>query len=564
MTNLVSMQKGALRVVPLGGLGEIGMNCLVLETENDMIVIDCGVLFTDLEDFGIEFIIPNFKYLVERKDKLRAFVMTHGHEDHIGALPFALKAGLSAPVYASPFTSSMIWARLREAGLENRVDLRTFQPGDAGVFTAGDFKVRAVSVNHSIIEASALIIDTPVGRVVHTGDFRIDPSPYYGSAFDPREFEKAGDEGVLLLLSDSTNVERCEHGKSEKTLFESFENVFAQAKGMVVVSMFASNIGRMGQIFDLAAQTGRKVAVTGRSMEQNLRLAMEAGYLKGAQSRLVSLEHVEDVPRDELILLSTGSQGEFRAALARLSKGEHRQVHLREGDLVLISSRFIPGNEKSISRLINNLFRQGARVLYDAVHHVHVSGHASRPELEKMLRWTRPKYFVPIHGEYRHLVLHAELARETGVAAPCAVVASNGDVVEATPDRISIVDQFDDLGVLIDGPVRQEIPKTILKDRRKLAEAGAIGVFAVRKSGSGRLIATPQVKSFGVLDAEITPWLLEEAEQVVQKVLREEEKRLQRGEAPFDAAEAVRVELRRFFNERNGKKPVVLPAITDI
>lgn len=416
-----------IKVIPLGGLGEIGMNCLILEYEEEIIVVDCGLLFSDLDHFGVEYIIPDFTYLTERKDKVKAFVITHGHEDHIGALPFALKAGVRAPVYCSSFTSLLIRERLKDHGLENKVDLRVFKMGER--LDLGHFKVVPVSVNHSIVDSAALFIDTPEGKIIHTGDFKIDPTPFYGQGIDLDLFSKAGDEGVLLLLSDSTNVERHEHSMSESIIYQKFEQLFAAAEGLTIVSMFASNVGRMGQVFDLAQKLGKKIALSGRGMEQNVRLSMEAGYLKGGASHVIPLGDLEKYSRKEVIVLSTGSQGEYRSSLIRIAQNEHPVISLQQGDVVLMSSKFIPGNEKAIGRMINNLFKQGAEVLYEAVHDIHVSGHATRPELKEMLMRVRPRFFVPIHGEYRHLVHHSDLAKEAGVEPENVVLAVNGDVL---------------------------------------------------------------------------------------------------------------------------------------
>jgi ribonuclease J len=401
-------QTGSIKLLPLGGLGEIGMNCLVLETERDILVIDCGVMFGDLDPFGIDFIVPNLKYLEERREKVRAVVFTHGHEDHIGAFPFLLRAGIEVPAYASPFTSMMLESRLREAGLLDRTEIRRFKLG--GDFRIGEFRIRTVPVNHSIVESVALCIDTPAGRIIHTGDFRIDSDPYFGNEMRFNEFKKWGEEGVLLLLSDSTNVERDTANDSERVIYDAFDSVLEESGGSTFFSMFSSNIGRMGQVFELARKHHKRVTVTGRSMQQNVELASKAGYFKDLNKILVPPEDIETVPRKRRVILSTGSQGEYRSALSKLAKAEHPFLEIQPEDAIVISSRFIPGNEKAVSRLINNLFRRGAHVHYEPCDHVHVSGHATRPELKKMIQAVKPKYFIPIHGEYRHLVLHAKHA----------------------------------------------------------------------------------------------------------------------------------------------------------
>ena len=551
-----------LKVIPLGGLGEIGMNCMVLEYESEILVVDCGLLFSDLDHFGVEFVIPDFTYLKERKEKVSAFVMTHGHEDHIGALAFAYKAGIKAPVYASPFSAMLIRERLKEHGLEDQVELRVFKMGALLEFT--HFKVRTVSVNHSIVDSAALVIDTPVGKIIHTGDFKMDAEPFYGQMIDLNVFSQAGDEGVLLLLSDSTNVEKHEHSMSESIIYRRFEELFADAQGLIVVSMFASNVSRMGQIFDLAKKLDKKIALAGRSMEQNVRLGMEAGYLQGADKRLIALEDLDDYSRNQVIVLSTGSQGEHRAALTRIALGEHSQVQLRSGDLVLMSSKFIPGNEKAIGRMINHLFKQGAEVLYDAVHDIHVSGHATRPELKKMLELVRPQFFIPIHGEYRHLVHHAAVARETGMADEKVLIAVNGDVIAVSPQACRIVEHLEESRVLVEGRDGVDISKIVLRDRRQMGEKGVVFALMVRNAENREIISGPEIIFKGLVPEDQEILLKEQAKKVVKKIVAECYMQRDARKMEMDLQEEVRVGLRRFFNQRIGKKPVVLPIILDL
>jgi ribonuclease J len=552
----------ALKIIPLGGLGEIGMNCMVLEYEDEIVVVDCGLLFSDLDHFGVEFVIPDFTYLRDRADKVKAFLITHGHEDHIGALPFAVKAGIRAPVYASNFASLMIRERLKEAGLEDRVDLRPFKMGET--FGFKHFQVKTVSVNHSIVDSAAMIIDTPLGKVIHTGDFKMDPTPYFGSMIDLDSFKKAGDEGVLLLMSDSTNVERHTHSISESVIYQKFEQLFAAAEGLTVVSMFASNVARMSQVLDLARHFGKKVAVSGRSMDQNIRLAVEAGYMKDVEPVLIDLDEIEDYQRKDVIVLSTGSQGEHRSALIRIANGEHGQIKLQQGDLVLMSSKFIPGNEKAIGRMINNLFKQGAEVLYEAVHDIHTSGHATRPELQKMMEITRPRYFLPIHGEFRHLVHHAKLAKEVGIAPENILTAVNGDVLELTPSSFKITEKLEEPRVLIEGREGNDISKLVLKERRQMGETGLVFALMVRNVETRRIISGPEIITKGLTDAGREGFLVEEAKKLAQKIIIQYEDELRQNMHRMDLQETVRVELRRFFNANVGKKPVVLPIILDL
>ncbi len=538
------------------------MNCMVLEYEDEILVIDCGLMFSDLDHFGVEFVIPDFSYLKERKEKVKAFIATHGHEDHIGALPFALKSGIRAPIHASHFTSMMITERLKEYGLDSEAEIRPFRMGDELSFK--HFKVRTISVNHSIVDAAALMIDTPVGKIIHTGDFKIDPTPFFGRQLDEREFQKAGEEGVLLLMSDSTNVERCQHSISESVIYKSFEALFAAAQGLTIVSMFSSNVARMGQIMDIARKQGKRVALSGRSVEQNVRLGTEAGYLKDIQGLLISLDDIASYPRKDVIVISTGSQGEHRSALIRVANGEHSQIKLQPGDKVLMSSRFIPGNEKAISRMINNLFKQGAEVLYEAIHDIHTSGHATRPELEKMIQWTRPRFFVPIHGEYRHMVHHAKLARECGVKDDGVKIATNGSVIEVTPDRIEIIDQIEEPRVLIEGREGNDISKLVLKDRRQMGEKGVVFSLLIRNEESGKILAEPEVILKGIIHESMEGWIVDEAKALVRKIVSDFERNAQERGPAMDLQETIRVELRRFFNANLGKKPVVLPIVLDL
>jgi ribonuclease J len=552
-----------LTITPYGGLGEIGMNCMLIETENSAILIDCGLMFSDLDHFGVQFIIPNFSHLYQKKDKIRGIFCTHGHEDHIGALSFALKAGIRAPIYCSQFTALMVRERLREADMMDVVPINVMNSG--GFIKLGDFTVTAASVNHSIIDAFALFIDTPLGKIVHTGDFKADASPYFGDVMAWDQFQKAGDEGVLLLLSDSTNVERENHALQDADIAKRLEEVFSKAEGLIILSMFSSNVGRMANIFKIAKKMGKKIALTGRSMEQNVRLAHERGAIDLDSSLIIPIDEVNQYDRTKVIVMSTGCQGEPRSALNRIAHAEHAKVSLTEGDIVVLSSSQIPGNEVAISRLINQLFRQGADVLYDAIEDVHTSGHATRPELKKMLEIVRPKFFLPVHGEYRHLVQHARLAFETGVKEENILVAQNGEVVELTPNSLAIVDEITELRILVDGREGNEITKTLLKDRRRLAETGVVFCLLAREKDSGRILTKPEIMAKGLVGEAFEKWLIEEAVKVVDGEIRDYKKELKHGVSDSAMlAENIRIALRRFFERNTGKKPTVVPLILDV
>ncbi|MBI3542403.1 MAG: ribonuclease J [Deltaproteobacteria bacterium] len=549
--------KSSLKIIPIGGLGEIGLNCMMFEYEDEIIVVDCGVMFSDLQMLGVDFMIPDMSYLKAHKDRIKAYVITHGHEDHIGALPFALKSH-PAPIYATNFAGKLIESKLAEHEID--AEFETIEPGVPIKFK--HFTVTAVSVNHSIVEAMALFIDTPLGKIVFTGDFKMDSSPYYGDPMDPKPFQKAGDEGVLLLMSDSTNVERDGHSLSEERIFHKFEEIFSKPTGLTLVAVFASNIGRIGQVFELAGKLGKKVALLGRSMEQNTRIAHESGYLDNLNSVLISVDAIERYPRKDVIVLSTGSQGEYRSALVRISAGEHKNIKLTEGDLVVMSSKFIPGNEKAIGRMINSLFRQGADVMYESVADIHVSGHANAGELRAMIKMTKPKFFIPVHGEYRHLVKHARLARENGVPKENAVIAVNGDILELTPDRLRITGHVEENRVFIEGESGSDVAKVTIKDRRKVAETGIVFMVLIRNSVSKRVMAGPDILTRGLLEEGTEGDLFEKAKEVVLAIM-DDVAALERSK-PVDLQEEIRIGLRRYFYSRLGKKPVVMPIVIDL
>jgi ribonuclease J len=557
------IEPGTLRIIPLGGLGEIGMNCMILETVEEIIVLDVGVMFSDLDHFGIEFVIPDFSYLKARADKVKAIILTHGHEDHIGAIPYLLKNGIRAPLYASKFTSLMLREKLTEFGLLQATEIRPFKMGET--FRTKDFSITTTSVNHSIVDAAALIIDTPVGKIIHTGDFKIDPSPFFGQRLDESVFKKAGEEGVLLLLSDSTNVERHDHSHSDAEVYQSFDTLFAAAEGLTFVAMFSSNVARMGQVFDLAKRQNKRIALCGRSMEKNFELAIEAGYIKDSAGQLISLDRIDEHNRKDVLVLTTGTQGEYRSALFRISQGEHSLIDLREGDRVLMSSRWIPGNEKEVGRMINNLFKQGAEVLYEATHMIHVSGHATRPELKKMLEWTKPRFFLPIHGEYRHLVHHAKVAGETGMKDEHILVATNGDVLSIGKDHFEIVHRMEEEPrTFIDGQVMNEVTKDLLKDRRKLAESGGVFVLMTREPDTGNIVAGPEIILRGIATPDLENRIIEKSRELVLRLVRESKKAIDHGNHSGDLAETIRVEVRRLVHSIMGKKPVVIPFILDL
>lgn len=555
----MSEKKSPLKIIPIGGLGEIGLNCMVFEYNDEIIVVDCGVMFSDLQILGVDIVIPDMTYLKENASKIKAYVITHAHEDHIGALPFALR-NHPAPIYCTHFAHRLIHAKLEEHGLASSTQFEIFTPGKTISFD--HFKITAASVNHSIIESMALFIDTPVGKIVFTGDFKIDPNPYYGKPMDPQPFIDAGNQGVLLLMSDSTNVEREGHSLSEKRIYDKFDEILSNTTGLTIISMFASNIGRVGQILELCRKYNKKLAFLGRSMEQNSAIAHNLGYLKDLPDTLISIDDIPNHDRKNVVILSTGSQGEYRSGLARIANNEQKNVQLTEGDQVILSSKFIPGNEKAIGRMINNLFKLGADVMYESVAHIHVSGHASASELRAMMKMTKPKYFIPVHGEYRHLVKHRKLAMNTDIPKENTLIAVNGDVIELEKNRMEIVAHMEENRVLIEGEGGTDVSKLVLKDRRKVAETGIVFSVLIRNANSGKILGGPDIMSRGFVEESIQAELFEGAKQVVLAILRDIEDTHRENSA--DTQEEIRIGLRRYFNSRVGKKPVVVPILIDV
>ncbi len=488
---------GELRFIPLGGLGQIGKNMMAIEYGDDIIVIDCGLMFPEEEMLGIDFVIPDVTYLLERKDKIRGLVVTHGHEDHIGGLPLILP-DLDVPIYGTKLTLGMVEAKFRDSAPDYSLETNEVAAGES--FTLGCFRLHCISVCHSIPDGIGLAIETPIGTIVHTGDFKLDPTPVDGRITDYSTFAEFGRRGVLLMLSDSTNVERNGFTPSERLLGGTLNNLFRSYKSKrIIISAFASNLHRAQLIIDAAAKFNRKVVLMGRSMIQNVELARELGYIKADDDLFLSLDEISDVPESRVVVLTTGSQGEPFSGLVLMSKGEHRHISLGSKDVVAVFATPVPGNEKLVSRTINRLFACGCEVIYDKDKNVHVSGHASLEELKMMFSMVRPKYFVPLHGEYRHLVRHGQLAKEMGMSQRNIYVMQNGDMLRITEKTAQMKhNAIPAGGRLVDGMALGEMQGSLLKERRDLSEDGIL-TLSVALDGKWKVLGEPQIESVGFI-----------------------------------------------------------------
>jgi ribonuclease J len=548
-----------LKIIPLGGLGEIGLNMAVFEYGKDIIVVDCGLMFPEPHMLGIDIVIPDISYLLERADRVRGIFLTHGHEDHIGALPFVLP-DLAPPVYGTALTLGFVREKLKEYDLDKSTDLRVVKPRDT--VAAGVFQVEFLRVAHSIVDGCGLAIRSPQGVVVHTGDFKLDQTPVDGELTDLVSFARYGEEGVLALMADSTNVEREGYTLSEKLVGDAFDDIFPKCKGRIIVAAFSSNIHRVQQVVEAAARCGRKVLLNGRSMLANVRIARELGYLRIPDELLIELKELPRLPKEEVCMITTGSQGEPMSALTRIAMDDHKQIKLERGDTVILSSRFIPGNEKTISDLINHLYRRGAEVFHEKVSEVHVSGHASQEELKLMLNLVRPRFFIPVHGEYRHLVKHAQLAQRVGIDSERCVLAVNGEVIAFTETGCAIAGAVETGRVFVDGKGIGDVGEVVLKDRKHLSEDGMVVVIIAINQATGEVIYGPDIVSRGFVFEDESQQYLDEAKKVVLDTLA-----LHNVEVRGDWSEVkqeVRRILRRFFNKTIERRPVILPLILEM
>ena len=549
----------AVRLIPLGGLGEIGLNMMLVESGDDIIAVDCGLLFPDDEMPGVDYVIPDWTYLREQRDRFRAVVLTHGHEDHIGALAYLLRE-FDVPVYGTSLTLAIARHRLTELGALARADLRPYRPGDE--IRVGGLVVEPIRVTHSIADGIGLAIETPAGTVVHTGDFKLDESPVDAAQPDYARFRALGERGVLALCSDSTNVGRPGRTGSETEVGAALQGRFAQAPGRILVATFASHIHRIQQVLNLAAACSRKVALLGRSMVANVAVASELGYLKVPDGLLVTLEELGELPARRQVILSTGSQGETHSAVSLIAAGEHKDVSVGAGDLVIFSSRVIPGNERVIGRAINALLRRGAEVLWEDVAFVHVSGHASQEDLKHMIALTRPRYFMPVHGEYRHLLQHARLAEGAGVPPERVFLVEDGLGLELSKSGARVLAGYPTGRIFVDGKGIGDVGQVVLRDRQLLAEAGMVVVALTIDKVSGSVVAGPEIASRGFVYMKESDELMEEVKRAVREALaaREEPEVIDRELIGAIARSAVR----RFINQRFDRKPVVIPLVLEV
>ena len=549
-----------LKIIPLGGLGEIGKNMTVLEFGNDLIVVDCGMGFPDEDMYGIDVVLPDITYLRNNASRIRAMIITHGHEDHIGAVPFVLRE-LDVPIYTTPLTAALIELKLEEHDLLYNTQIFTKKAGS--VFRVGCFNIEFIRVNHSIPDAVALAIRTPVGTVVHTGDFKIDITPISGGMTDLVRFGELGNEGVLALLSDSTNVETPGYSASERKVGESFDKLFQGCEKRIIITTFASNVHRLQQIINVAAKYGRKVAVTGRSMENVLRTAMVLGYMDVPENVLVDLDEMQGLPKKRSVIISTGSQGEAMSALYRMAFSEHRQIQIDSEDRVIISASAIPGNENTISRVIDELFHKGAEVIYDRHTDLHVSGHACQEEQKMILALTKPKFFIPLHGEHRMLVKHAELGRMMGVNPKNIVIAENGSVIEFTKKGVLCESTVPSGAILVDGSGQtNEVGSVVMRDRHKLAEDGMIVVVLTYSSHDHKLLAVPEILTRGFI-------YVKEAEELMDELLRVVTETTERCDAQHitdwnSIKVKVKSDLSGYLFKTMRRSPMILPVITEI
>ncbi|MDD2481068.1 MAG: ribonuclease J [Lutispora sp.] len=551
--------KAKLKLIPLGGMQEIGKNMFVIEYKNTIIVIDCGLMFPDEGMLGIDLVIPDISYLLKNREKVKGIILTHGHEDHIGALPYILRQ-MNIPIYGTKLTLGLVGNKLKEHTTLSDVTMITIKPKD--IIKLGDFDIEFIKTNHSIADSVGLAIHTPIGVIVHTSDFKIDYQPVDGELIDLHRFAELGKKGVLVMMSDSTNVEREGHSMSESTMGNNFTELFSNAKQRILVATFASNIHRIQQVINASIQSGRKVAISGRSMVNVINVATELGYLNIPENVLLDIDNIDKYPPNKITIITTGSQGEAMSALTRMASANHRKVDIVPGDTVIISATPVPGNEKLVSRVINQLFKKGADVIYEALADVHVSGHAYQEELKLLQALVKPKFFIPVHGEYRHLIQHAQLAEKMGVDKNNIFVADNGTVMEFTRDTGRIAGTVMAGRVLVDGLGVGDVGNIVLRDRKHLSQDGLIVVVVTLSKESGLVVAGPDIISRGFVYVRESEDLMDQARAVIKEALDicEEKKITEWGTIKT----YIKDNLKEFIYEKTKRNPMILPIIMEI
>jgi ribonuclease J len=548
-----------LKIIPFGGLGEIGLNMMVIQYENTMIIIDTGLMFPEDHMLGIDIVIPDFSYIQDRAEQVEAIILTHGHEDHIGALPYVLKY-INAPIYGTPFTLGLIRYKLEEHDLIHNPSYHEIIPRQKKII--GPFEIDFIRVSHSVVDCVGLAIQTPVGCIIHSGDFKLTPTTIEGGITDINAFALYGEKGVLALMSDSTNVEKEGYTIPEQKIRDRLEDIILNSDGRVIVAMFASNIGRIQQIIEIAKKRGSKVVINGKSMEIGVGLAQDLGYMKIPVDMQISINEINEYPDHEVIIITTGSQGEPMSALARIASGMHKHIHIKQDDRVILSSKFIPGNERAIARIINNLYKRGADVIYEKISDIHVSGHAFKEELKMMIQLTRPRYFIPIHGEYRHLIHHARLAESTGIPGKNVLLAENGCIIGFNTKQGRIIEKIETDRIMVDGKGVGDVGKSILRERKALSIDGFVVVTIIFDEETGIVVYGPEIDSRGFLFQSEKGHLLEDAKCVILEAI--EETSIELPERVAHIREEVKKNLRQYFKFVIKRRPLIIPLILEI
>ncbi len=553
-------KKQNLKIIPLGGLEEIGKNITVFEYGDDIVVLDCGMAFPDDEMPGVDIVIPDFTYLEKNRDKIRAVVLTHGHEDHIGALPYFLNK-INVPVYGTRLTIGLVQNKLKEHGLDKIVKLHSVLPGN--VLKLGEFRVEFIRSNHSIPDAAAIAFHTPVGIILHTGDFKIDTTPIEGKMIDLKRIGELGKKGILALMSDSTNAERSGYTMSESTVGTAFEEIFrSNIKNRIIVATFASNIHRMQQIVNAAAQYGRKIALSGRSIVNVVSVAMELGHMKIPKGMLIDIDEITNYPPHKLVIITTGSQGEAMSALTRMAYSEHRKVTLSPKDTVIISANPIPGNEKAVSKVINELYKLGTNVIYEALADIHVSGHACAEELKIIINLANPKFFIPVHGEYRHLYHHSVIAQKMGISPKNIIKLQIGSVLEMNSDKFKINGTVPSGRILVDGLGVGDVGNIVLRDRKLLAEDGLIVVVVTLDSHTRQIMTGPDVVSRGFVYMRESEDLMDKIRECAKRSI---EKCNDRKSCDWNTMKSkIKNDLGDYLYFKTKRKPMILPVIMEV